>query len=117
MKLPTTEELNCRVRFRLRTEAPNSFYGVDEILDQGRLLWAKVDPVHGLSNRTGMQTAEVPTHLIWVRYTPSTRPQNFTASHVLDHQGRRYRVLDAIDVGNRHRYTRVSVKDLGEISK
>ena len=53
---------------------------------------------------------------IWIRYTPTTRPQDITASHVFDWQGRRYRVLDAINVEDRQRYTRVSVKDLGAIA-
>ncbi len=116
MKLPTTEQLNRRVLLRLRTEVPNASFGVDETFDAGRQVWAKVEPVHGLTIRYGMQTGEVPTHLFWIRYTPTTQPQDITASHVFDWQGRRYRVIDAINVDDRQRFTRVSVKDLGAIA-
>ena len=81
-------------------------------------LWlgdAEVDPVHGLAIRAGAQTGEVPTHLFWLRYGPGTRPEDITASHVIEWQNRRYRVLDALDANNAQRFTRVSAKDLGVI--
>lgn len=112
-QLPVPEALNRRVTLRLWNDVPNLGQGLDANLDAGRKLWAKVEPVHGLAIRAGMQTGEVPTHLFWVRYTPATRPEDFTGSHVFDWMGRRYRVLDAINVNDMQRFTRVSVKELG----
>jgi len=115
MKLPTTEELNRVVRLRHRKEVPNPGMTVDEVFDDGIRTWAKFEPVRGLTIRAEAQTAEVPTHLIWVRYREGTRPQDITAEHVFEVKGQRYRVLDTIDADDLGRFTRVSVKELVEI--
>ena len=113
MKLPTTEDFSRVVCLRRRKEVPNPDMTVDEVFDCGIRTWAKFEPVHGLTMRAEAQTAEVPTHLIWVRYREGTRPQDITAAHVFDVSGQRYRVLSAIDVDDLGRFTRVSVKELG----
>lgn len=115
-KLPTNEELNRKIRLRLRSDVPNVTFGLDLTVDAGRSLWAKVEPIYGLALRAGMNTEEVPTHLFWIRYTQTTRPDDITQDHVIDWKGRRYRVLDAINVGDVQRFTRISVKDLGAIA-
>jgi len=115
IKLPVAEELNRSVRLRVWSDVPNAAFGLDQTFDVGRKLFAKVDPIYGLSIRAGAQTGEVPTHLFWIRYGTGTRPQDITASHVFEWQNRRYRVIDAINVGDMQRFTQVSVKDLGAI--
>lgn len=115
LKLPTNEQLNRRILLRVWSDVPNASFGVDQTFDAGRQLWARVEPVFGLAMRAGMNTGEVPTHLFWVRYTPTTQPQDITASHVIEWQGRRYRCIDAINVGDAQRFTRISAKDLGAI--
>lgn len=113
---PDTGEMQRRITIKTWSDVPNAAFGIDQTFDAGIQRWAKVAPIHGLSIRFGMQTGEVPTHLFWVRYGPDTRPEDFTANHVIEWQGRRYRVLDAIDVNNDNRFTRISTKDLGDIS-
>ena len=76
--------------------------------DSGRRLWAHVEPIYGLAIRSGMNTGEVPTHLFWIRYTGATRPEDNTSSHVVEWNGRRYRCLDAINVADMQRFTRIS---------
>lgn len=115
--LPTSGELNRRIKIRLGADTPN----LDDALDQGFTdtpgsRWAKVEPVHGLANRAGAQFEEVPTHLFWVRWGAGTKPEELTASHVIDHAGHRYRVLDSIDVNDAREFTRISAKDLGVIT-
>lgn len=107
--------LNRRILLRQMSEVPNAAFGIDPQPDAGLHRWAKVEPVHGLAIRAGMQTGEVPTHLFFVRYGEGTRPEQVTAGHVVDWSGRRYRVLDSISWEGKDQYTRISAKDLGPI--
>lgn len=116
ISVPGAGGLNRRITIRLWADVPNAAFGVDQTFDAGFERWAKVEPVHGLAIRAGMQTGEVPTHLFWVRYSALTKPESLTASHVVEWRGRRYRVLDAISVEDMGRFTRISAKDLGAIS-
>lgn len=114
-EIPNAGELQRRIKIRLWSDVPNAGFGVDQSFDVGIDRWAKVEPIYGIAVRDGMNTEEVPTHLFWVRYGPDTQPEDFTASHVIEWRGRRYRVLNAINVANADRFTRISTKDLGAI--
>ena len=108
-------ELNRRVCIRLWADVPAGAFGLEQTFDPGVWRWAKKEPVHGLAIRAGMQTGETPTDLFWVQYGPATRPDQLTAAHAIEYRGRRYRVIDSIDVDDAHRFTRISVKDLGPL--
>ena len=112
----TTEDLNRRVTLKLWSEVSDGTFGLTEQYSQATRRLAKVEPIYGLTMRQGMQTGEVPTHLFWVRYGPGTQPTDITVNHIFEWNGRRYRVLDAINVDDAQRFTRVSVKDLGNIT-
>ena len=112
---PDTGEMQRRIVIRLWSDVPNSAFGLDHTADKGITRWAKVDPVQGIAIRAGMQTGEIPTHLFWVRYSHGTRPEEITAAHVVEWNGHRYRVLDAINIEDAQRFTRISAKDLGVI--
>jgi head-tail adaptor len=114
--LPAIGELNCRIQIRLRTDVPNASFGIDETYDVGIPRWAKKEPIHSLAIRSGQNTGEEPTDLFWVRWGTGTKPTDFTSSHVIDFAGRRYRLLDSIDVDDQHRFTRITAKDLGPIT-
>lgn len=113
--LPGAGDLNRRITIRLQTDEPNASFGVDQTYSAGLTRWAKVEPVHSLNIRAGMQTGEVPTHLFWVRFGTGTKPADITASHVIDYAGRRYRVLGTLNVDDADVYTRIEAKDLGAI--
>ena len=113
--LPETGELQRRIVIRNWSDVPNAAFGVDQAFDAGVTRWAKVEPIYGIAIRAGMNTGEVPTHLFWVRYGPDTQPEDFNASMVVEWRGRRYRILDAINVAAADRFTRISAKDLGAI--
>jgi hypothetical protein len=113
--LPGAGELNRRILIRLQTDVANASFGVDQTYSSGLPLWAKKEPIHSIAIRAGMNTDEAPTDLFWVRYGTGTKPADLTTSHVIDLAGRRYRVLDTIDVDDRHVFTRISAKDLGAI--
>lgn len=108
--------LNRRVVIRLWSDVPNGAFGVDQTFDAGITRWARREPVHGIAIRAGMNTGEVPTDLFWVRYGTGTKPENITAAHVIEWKGRRYRVLDAINVDDADCFTRITTKDLGAIA-
>jgi head-tail adaptor len=108
-------QLTRRILLRLWADSANAAFGLDANYDAGRHLFAKVEPIHSLALRAGMNTDEVPTHLFWIRYTPETRPEDITTSHVIEWYGRRYRVLGAINVQDEQIFTRITAKDLGAI--
>lgn len=113
---PPAGELNRRITIRLQTDVPNAALGLTQTFSPGVTRWAKREPVHSLALRAGMQTGELPTDLFWVRAGLGSRPADFTAAHVIDFEGRRYRVIDAIDVADQRTFTRVSAKELGPAS-
>ena len=114
--IPDAGELIRRIKLRLWTDVPNAAFGLDLTVDPGIDRWAKVEPIYGIAIRAGMNVGEVPTHLFWIRYGPDTQPEDITESHVIEWRGRRYRILDAINVANADRFTRISAKDLGAIA-
>lgn len=112
-RLPSTGELNRRVLVRQQTDAPGAGFGITQSFSAGMTRWAKKEPVRSLEMRAGVNTGEMPTDLFWFRWGTGTKPEDFTTSHVLDHDGKRYRVLDSIDVEDARRFVRVSAKYLG----
>ena len=116
MSLPSPGELNRRIAIVPWADVPNVAFGIDQTFGEPLLRWAKVEPVHSLNIRAGMQTGEVPTHLFWVRYGAGTKPADITASHVVEWAGRRYRVLGTLNVDDADVYTRIEAKDLGAIA-
>lgn len=113
--LPVAGQMNRRIWIKLWSDVPNAAFGIDQAFDTGIKRWAKHEPVHGLAIRAGMQTGESPTDLFWVRRTAGTEPESITASHVVEYNGFRYRVLDAIDVDGARKFTRITTKQLGAI--
>lgn len=113
---PDSGELVRRITLRLWSDVPNAAFGLDQAFNPGIQRWAKVEPVQGVSIRSDMQTGEVPTHLFWVRYAPGTKPEEITASHVIEWNGRRFRVVDAINIEDGQRFTRITTKELGAIT-
>lgn len=108
-------ELNRRIKIRLWSDVPNVAFGLDPTFDAGITRWAKHEPVHGLAIRAGMQTGEAPTDLFYIRYGTGTTPHDITGAHVVEFNGHRYRVLDAIEVDGDHEFTRITTKELGPL--
>ena len=112
---PRPGELRERILLRLWADAPNAAFGIDQTFDTGIMRWAKHEAIHGLVLRAGAQTGEAPTDLFWIRFGIGTQPHDITSNHVIEWKSRRYRVMDTIAVGRTHRFTRLTVKDLGAI--
>ena len=111
---PDSGELQRRITIRRQEDLPNAAFGLDQTFDAGIKRWAKVEPVHGIAMRGEMQTSDdAPTDLFWVRYGQGTHPEQITTSHVIEWAGRLYRVLDAINVEDAQRFTRITTKLLG----
>lgn len=109
-------ELNRRVVLKRWTDVPNVGFGIDQTFSDETPLWAKVEPVHGLTLRAGMNTEEMPTHLFWIRYSDGRRAETLTQTHVFEFKSRRYRIVDAINFNDEREWVRCSVKDLGAIA-
>ena len=113
--IPPVGELNRRVTIRRWVDVPNAAFAVDQTFDAGSTRWGKIEPIHSLALRMGMQTSEMPTHLVWVLYGDRSRPEDITVEHVVQTRGVRYRVLGTHDVQDRRRFTRIEVKALGPV--
>lgn len=109
-------ELNRLGRLRAQTDQPNSMLGLDQIFDAGVQRWMKLDPIRGLVVRQGEQIGEQPTHFIWMRYSDQVRAELIGQTHVVDVLGRRFRVIDAINVGDAREWVRLTTKDIGPIT-
>lgn len=109
-------ELNRKGKLKLWTDQPNIMLGLDQTFDAGIDRWMKVDPIRGLAVRTGEQVGEQPTHFIWMRYSQQLRAELISETHVVEVVGRRYRVIDAINVDDAREFVRVTAKDIGPIT-
>lgn len=109
-------ELNRPGVLRVWTDQPNVMLGLTPNFDSGLHRWMKVDPIRGLAVRSGEQTGEQPTHFIWMRYSEVVRAELITQTHVIEVNGRRYRVIDAINFEDGREWVRVTTKDIGAVT-
>jgi SPP1 family predicted phage head-tail adaptor len=115
MPLPQTGELNRKIRIRLWTDVPNATFGLTQTFDEGFKRWAKKEPINSLALLHGAHTSETPTDLFWVRYASLTRPEDLTTEHVVELDGKRYRILSVVDVDDQNLFTRIAAKYLEAI--
>jgi head-tail adaptor len=114
---PDAGELVRRVTIRRWHDIPAAMdMGIVQIYDAGLIRWAKLEPILGMQMWQGEQIGEKPTHRIWVRYAIGTKPADITGEHVVEHDGRRYRVMRTMNVGDAQRFTMIEAKDLGNIT-
>ena len=113
--LPRAGELTRRISIKLWSDVPNGAFGLNQTFDAGIKRFAKREPVAGLYIRAGVQTGEEPTDRWWVYYGAGTKPTDITAAHVVEHNGRRYRVLGCEDLDDSRLFTSILTKDLGAI--
>jgi len=106
-------ELNRRGKLRVWHDQPLANLGLQQSFDAGLDRWMKVDPIRGLAIRSGEQTGEAATHFIFMRYSDQVRAERITATHVIDVIGRRFRVIDAINLEDAREFVRVTAKDIG----
>lgn len=111
----TAGDLRRRIKIRTWSDVPNAAFGLDQVFDAGLTVWAKHEPIHGLALRAGAQTDEVATDLFYVRRIAGTLPHEITSAHVVEFAGRRYRVMDTLDVDGERKFTRITAKDLEAI--
>ena len=109
-------EFRRRGRVRVWTDQPNSMLSLDQTFDVGIERWMKVDPIRGLAVRAGEQVGEQPTHFIWMFYGAQIRAELITETHVIEVNGRRYRVIDSINVDDGREFVRCTTKDIGLIT-
>lgn len=108
-------ELTRKIRIRLWTDVPNATFGLTPTFDEGIKRWAKKEPINSLHILHGANTEESPTDLFWVRHATGTRPEDLTTEHVIELDGKRYRILSVVNVNDEDRFTRIAVKYLEAI--
>jgi SPP1 family predicted phage head-tail adaptor len=110
---PAPGELTRRVIIRRWQDEATGFGDIEADYPPVAECWAKKSPVSGVRYWGGKQIGEEVTHLFWIRFQVLP-PEEVTGEHVIEHDGRRYRVMRTTNVGDAQRYTMIETKDLGE---
>ena len=116
MQEPHAGQLNRRVTIRLWTDNPNAAFGLTPTYSADYTCWAKVENVGAGIFFGTKQTGESVTHRIIVRYwTGVTDPQSITAEHVVESEGKRYRIHRVTDMNDARKFTALEVELLGAV--
>ncbi|WP_207458650.1 phage head closure protein [Azospirillum sp. SYSU D00513] len=108
MRRPTAGELNRRVRVLRRQDFPDSTDGITPTHDEIAQVWAKIEPVGGAIHYGSVQTGNMVTHRITIRYRT-----DITAEHEIHHDGTRYRVKRTAALGGGREFTVIDAEELG----
>ena len=114
--LPTAGELKARVVIKLQADSPNSAFSLDQSFSEPVFRWARIRSAGLMAHHASMQTGEAVTHFIDMRRDAMTLPELMATDKVIEHKGRRYRVLRAIDMEGAGLFTSVECKDIGPIN-
>ena len=113
---PDAGELVRRITIKTWLDVPSALTkGVDHTFDAGISRWAKRDPMRGVAYWSGQQIGEEITDIWWLRYGDGTKPEDLGGEKVIEHNGRRFRIIRAMNAGDAQRFTMVWAKDLGAI--
>lgn len=74
-------------------------------------VWACKQAVDGVAYREGLQVGDNITHTFTLRHRP-----DITTTHVLEHDGTRYRVVRALDMDGTRKYLRLEATEEGPVS-
>jgi head-tail adaptor len=113
---PRAGDLTHRIKIRLHTDVPNSSMGLDPQYTAGIDRWARVEQISAATYFASRQTGEDVTHWITLRRGTLTRPEDMTTDLVIEHKGRRCRVVRARVHPLHEQYTAVEALDLGAIA-
>ena len=116
MRALTVGRLDKFVRLRKWEDVPTGMSGLQQNYDDGIDRWAEILPVGAMTHYGAKQVGVEITHRISFRAEAGTQVHEITAEHVIEHAGRRYRVLRCTDVEGAGRFTAVEVTDLGAIA-
>jgi len=111
----TASDLTRKVQIRKQTDVANGSLGIDQTFDTGIPAWAKVQPVSGGMFFGAEQVGQDITHRFWIRYSLATKPALLDEQHVIDWDGRRYRIRRASDFNDKNRFVMIEATDLGAI--
>lgn len=107
MRAPTIGDLSSRVTIKRWQDVPVSGDDTESIYAPVATVWAKVEAVGGAIYLGSMQVGNTITHRIIIR-----RRQDVTADHVIEGNGRRYRVRRSTDLDGR--FTVLECEEEGE---
>lgn len=106
--MPAIGELNRRVLFRRRTDYATSDMGLDAEYSDQRYLWARIRQVGGETYQGSVQTGNVITHRITIRYR-----DDITADFEIVHKKRVYRVKKITELAEGGRFLMIEAEELG----
>ena len=112
---PDTGELTRQIVIKPWSDIPNAMLAIDQTYGTPLTCWAKVQPVTGVLYWAGKQIDNEVSDIFWVRYYDGTRPEQITGQHVIEWNGRRYRVMRTTNAGDAQCFTMIEAKNLGAI--
>lgn len=115
-EFPKSSGLKWRVRIRRLSTLPVSTSGLQQQFDVGIERWADKQHISSGAYYASAQTGEQVTHWFVVRRGALTRPEELTADLVIEHAGRRYRIVRAREHPKDRNFTAIEALDLGEVS-
>lgn len=121
---PDSGQLVRRIAIKPWSNVPAALSAdLDAVYAQGISRWACRVPLRGGANWQGQQIEEEATDIWWVRYGAKvpgepfdTKPESLGGEKVIEHAGRRFRILRAMNAGDAQRFTMILCKDLGDIA-
>lgn len=105
-----------RVLIRRLSTLPVSTSGLQQQFDAGIERWADKQHISSGAYYAAAQTGEQVTHWFVVRRGTLTRPEDLSTDLVIEHAGRRYRIVRAREHPKDRQYTAIEALDLGEVS-
>lgn len=108
--------LRSRILLRRLTTLPVSTSGLQQQFEAGVERWADKQHVSSGTYYASAQTGDQVTHWFVLRRGALTKPEDLTTDLVIEHAGRRYRIVRAREHPKDRNYTAVEATDLGEVS-
>lgn len=116
MQKPTAGEMNKRVRIRRWQDQPGDSSGIDQTVDAGTPVWARIEPT-GAALFYGMAQVEPGiTHRLATRRTSAINEDTIGGGHVVDHGCMRYRVRRATDLNGGRAFVLLDLEKLGVVT-
>lgn len=114
---PDTGEMTRRIVIKLWEDQPDLYtFGLTADYSEPLTCWAKVQPVAGVLYWANQQIDNDITHIFYVRYYAKTKPEAIDGRHVIEWNGRRYRVKRTTNMEDAQRFTMIETTDLGAIT-
>ncbi|WJV61359.1 phage head closure protein [Pectobacteriaceae bacterium C52] len=108
-RMPEPGELDRRVLIRQRIDVPAADFGTEKTFQGEQPVWAKIRQVGSATYRDSVQTGDIITHYVFIRYR-----SGITSDFEVVHGDIVYRISRIRDLNSAHRYLMFECCDLGK---